>query len=74
LQKTHTKTAPWYIIRSDDKHLARKETMKVILNAGRYRGRSRTLDFLMDTDIVITGDKELKIMVKQLKKHGKSLA
>ncbi len=74
LQKTHTKTAPWYIIRSDDKHLARKETMKVILNAGRYRGRSRTLDFLMDTDIVIPGDKELKIMVKQLKKHGKSLA
>ncbi len=74
LQKTHTKTAPWYIIRSDDKHLARKETMKVILNAGRYRGRSRTLDFLVDTDIVIPGDKELKIMVKQLKKHGKSLA
>jgi polyphosphate kinase 2 len=74
LQKTHTKTAPWYIIRSDDKHLARKETMKVILNAGRYRGRSRTLDFLVDTDIVIPGDKELKIMVKQQKKHGKPLA
>lgn len=74
LQKTHTKTAPWYIIRSDDKHLARKETMKVMLNAARYRGRSRTLDFLVDTDIVIPGDKELKIMVKQRKKHGKPLA
>ncbi len=74
LQKTHTKIAPWYIIRSDDKHLARRETMKVILNTARYRGRSRTLDFLMDTDIVIPGDKELKIMIKQQKKHGKSLA
>jgi len=74
LQKTHTKTAPWYIIRSDDKHLARKETMKVMLNAARYRGRSRMLDFLVDTDIVIPGDKELKIMVKQQKKHGKPLA
>ncbi|MBT8352673.1 MAG: polyphosphate kinase 2, partial [Deltaproteobacteria bacterium] len=28
LKKAHTKKAPWYIIRSDDKHLARRETMK----------------------------------------------
>ncbi|CAD7766684.1 MAG: hypothetical protein DNFNHJIP_00082 [Candidatus Argoarchaeum ethanivorans] len=32
LQKTHTKTLPWYIIRSDDKHLARLETFKIILS------------------------------------------
>jgi len=45
LKKTHTKKSPWYVIRSDDKHLARRETMKVILNRVRYRGRSRKLDF-----------------------------
>ena len=74
LKKTHTTESPWYVIRSDDKHLARRETMKLILNTARYRGRSRTLDFLMDTDIVIPGDREVKIMLNQQKKHGKPLA
>jgi len=74
LKKTYTKKAPWYIIRSDDKHLARRETMKVILNAVRYKGRSRKLNFTTKPDIVIPGDKELKLMKKQHKKFGKSLA
>ena len=74
LQKTHTKKAPWYIIRSDDKHLARRETMKVILNSVRYKGRSRNLNFATDSDIVVPGNKELKLMAQQVKKYGKSLA
>jgi len=74
LQKTHSKKTPWYIIRSDDKHLARRETMKVILNSVKYRGRSPKLEFRLDPDIVIPGDKELMLMEKQLKKYGKSLA
>ena len=74
LKKAHTKKAPWHIIRSDDKHLARRETMKVILNSVRYQGRSRKLNFTTDPDIVIPGDKELKLMKKQQKKYGKSLA
>jgi polyphosphate kinase 2 len=73
LKKTHTKKSPWYVVRSDDKHLARRETIKVILNRVRYRGRSRKLDFNLDPDIVILGDRELKIMKKQRKKYGKSL-
>lgn len=73
LKKTHTKQSPWYVIRSDDKHLARRETMKVVLNAVRYRGRSRRLNFKPDPEIVIPGDKELKIMNEQRQKFGKSL-
>ena len=73
LKKTHTKESPWYVIRSDDKHLARRETMKVILNAVRYKGRNRKLDFKQDPDIVFMGDREIKIMQKQRKKYGKSL-
>ncbi len=73
IKKTHTKESPWYVIRSDDKPLARRETMKIILNSVRYRGRSRKLDFTMDPNIVISGAKELKIMKKQQKKYGKSL-
>ena len=73
LKKTHIKTSPWYVIRSDDKHLARRETMKVILNAVRYRGRNRKLDFTLKSDYVIAGDKELLIMKEERKKYGKFL-
>ena len=73
LKKTHTKHSPWWIIRSDNKHLARRETMKLILNSVTYKGRSRDLDFALDPAIVIPGDKELRIMKKQMKKYGKSL-
>jgi polyphosphate kinase 2 len=73
LKKTHTKKSPWYVIRSDDKHLARRETMKVILNTVKYRGRNRKLDFDLDPDIVIPGDRELDLMKKQRKQFGKSL-
>jgi len=73
LKKTHTKQSPWFIIRSDDKHLARREAIKLILNAVRYKGRSRKLDFKPDPSIVITGDKELAMMKKQMKEFGKPM-
>ena len=73
LKKTHTKQSPWWIIRSDNKHVARRETMKLILNSVPYKGRSTELDFSLDPAIVIPGDKELRIMKKQLKKYGKLL-
>ena len=74
LKKTHTKKSPWWVIRSDNKHLARRATMKVILNSARYKGRSRKLNFKPDPAIVIPGDMELKEMKKQRKKHGRFLA
>lgn len=74
LKKTHTKKSPWYIIRSDNKHLARRETMKLILNSVRYKGRNRKLDFKLDPNIVVPGDSELKEMKKQLNKYGRLLA
>jgi polyphosphate kinase 2 len=73
LKKTHTKQSPWWVIRSDNKHLARRETMKLVLNSVRYKGRSRKLDLTLDPSIVISGDKELKEMKKQRKKYGRSL-
>ena len=70
LKKTHTKDSPWFIIRSDNKQLARLETIKLILSQIKYRGRSRTLDFKLNSDIVIPGERELKIMEKQLARKG----
>ncbi len=71
LQKTNSKEAPWYIIRSDSKHAARLETMKLILNSIPYRGRSRSLNFQPNDDVVITGERELKIMERQRRRHGR---
>jgi polyphosphate kinase 2 len=73
LQKTHTPESPWWIIRSDNKMLARRETIKLILSTNSYRGRSRSLDFKPDPSVVIPGDKEIKIMKAQRKKHGRFL-
>ena len=73
LLKTHTERSPWHIIRSDNKRLARRETIKLILSLNPYRGRSRKLDFEPDKQIVVSGHKELKIMKKQIKKHGRYL-
>jgi polyphosphate kinase 2 len=71
LKKTHTPTTPWFVVRSDDKQLARLETIKLILSQIKYNGRSRRLDFSPNPNIVIRGDKELNVMQKQKRKHGR---
>jgi len=73
LQKTHKRRSPWFVIRSDNKHLARRETMKLILNSVKYRGRSRSLNFKVNPKIVIPGDVEYKSMTKEKKKYGEAL-
>lgn len=73
LQKTHTKDCPWWIIKSDDKHLARLETMKLILHSVKYQGRRRSLNFEPDPEVVVPGNLELTRMKKQIKKYGKPL-
>lgn len=73
LKKTSTAESPWFIIRSDSKHLARRETIKLILNSVHYSGRSRKLDFNLDPEIVITGKQELNKMKEQIKKYGKPI-
>jgi polyphosphate kinase len=74
LKKTHTPKTPWHIIKSDDKHLARLNTMRLILKSAKYNGRSRKLDFNPDPEIVVPGNKELKVMEKQRKQFGRFLS
>jgi polyphosphate kinase len=71
LEASHSRHAPWSIVRSNDKHLARKEAMKVILNHVDYENRNLDIDFTLDTDIVISGAHELELMDKHLKQKGK---
>ena len=71
LKKTHTTHAPWKIIRSNDKHQARLNAMKVILNSVPYDRDDSELDFVPDPNIVISGARELEMMEAQRMRNGK---
>ena len=71
LKQSHTHNSPWTIIRSNDKHKARLEAIKVILNSIDYEGRDESLDYTVDPDIVISGARELEIMNAQRTNQGK---
>jgi polyphosphate kinase 2 (PPK2 family) len=71
LRKTHTTHAPWTIIRSNDKHQARLNAMKVILNSVPYERFDPDLDFVPDHRIVVSGSRELEMMEAQLLGSGK---
>lgn len=71
LKKTHTSSAPWTIIRSNDKHLARLNAMKTILNSVPYKRFNADLDFVPCSKIVYSGAHEIEIMEAQRLREGK---
>lgn len=70
LKRTHTVDSPWIIIRSHDKHKARLNAMKVILNSVPYHKLNPNLDLVPDPDIVISGARELELMEAELLEKG----
>ena len=71
LKATHTHYAPWTVIRSDNKHLARLNAMRVILNAIDYPGRNVELNYVPDEGIVVSGAREIEIMEADRIRSGK---
>ena len=71
LKKTHTSHAPWTVIRSDDKHLARLNAMKAILNSVPYDRHDPDLDFVPDPQVVISGAREVENMEAERLRSGK---
>ncbi len=71
IKRTHTHSAPWTIIRSNDKQKARLEAIKVILDSVDYKGKDENLDYSLDASIVISGAREIEIMHAQRAKSGK---
>ena len=65
LKKTHTTHAPWKVIRADDKHRARLNAIKVILNSVPYQRLNAELDFVPDPALVISGSRELENMEEE---------
>jgi polyphosphate kinase len=71
LKRSSTSDAPWTIIRSEDKHLARLNAMRVILNAVPYRDRAAEVDFVPDPAIVLSGAQELALMEADRIRNGR---
>jgi len=71
LKATHTHYAPWTVIRSDNKHLARLNAMKVILSVVDYPDKNKDLDYRPDEGIVVSGAREIEIMEADRKRSGK---
>jgi len=72
LRRTHTAAAPWTVIRSTNKHLARLNAIRVILNAVDYAGASKDLDFVPDDNVVLSGARETELMQMAQLRKGKS--
>ena len=66
LKRTHTRETPWTVIRSHDKHRARLNAIKVILNAVPYKKLNPNLNFQPDPEIVTDGADELWRMQNEL--------
>jgi polyphosphate kinase 2 len=71
LKRTHTIDAPWTVVRSNDKHLARLNAIKVILNAVPYERLNSSLDFALDENVIVSGSRELEIMEVERVRSGK---
>jgi polyphosphate kinase 2 len=71
LRKTHNSTAPWTVIRSIDKHMARINAMKVILNSVPYERLDKNLDFVPDPNIVLSGSREMERMEAERIQEGR---
>ena len=71
LKRSHTSSAPWTIVRSNNKHLARLNTLKVILNSVPYKRINSELDFITDPEIVVSGAREIETMEADRLKKGK---
>ncbi len=71
LKKTHSNHAPWTVIRSQDKHQARLNSIKTILNAVPYDRGDTGIDYVPNPEIVISGSREVEQMEAERIRRGK---
>ncbi len=65
LRRTNTIECPWTVIRSNDKHQARLNAIKAILNAVPYPRGDTSLDYAPDPKYLFSGSRELELMEAQ---------
>ena len=74
MRRTHNATTPWTVIRSNVKHQARLNAMKVILNSVPYDKTESGLDFVPDHNVVYSGAREIELMEAQRLREGKFIS
>ena len=70
LTETNRSIAPWTIIRSDNKKLARLGCIKHILSKIDYEGKPGAEELEIDPEIVLSGIDELRLMEEGLLSPG----
>lgn len=71
ISETNRTVAPWTIVRSDNKKLARVNTIKYILQGMQYPGKLEEKYFKTDPNTIISGIDELKLMEDLLMTPGR---
>ena len=71
LKRTHSNHAPWTVIRSNNKHEARLNALRTILNSVPYERGNQEIDFVPNPDIVISGSREVEQMEAERIRRGK---
>ena len=71
LKRTHSNHAPWTVIRSNNKHLARLNAMRTILNSVPYERGNTELDYVPEPSVVISGSREVEQMEAERIRSGK---
>ena len=71
LKKTHSNHAPWTVIRSNNKHEARLNAMRTILNSVPYERGNHDLDYVPNPEVVISGSREVEQMEAERIRRGK---
>ena len=71
MKRTHTIDAPWTVVRSNNKHLARLNAIKTILNAVPCERHDPSLDFALDENVIVSGSRELEMMEVERVRSGK---
>jgi polyphosphate kinase 2 len=71
LKKSHSNHAPWTVIRSKNKHPARLNAMRTILNAVPYQRGNNEIDYVPDPNVVISGSREVEQMEAVRIRRGK---
>ncbi len=71
LKRTHSTHSPWTVIRSFNKHEARLNAMRTILNTVPYERGNNDIDYVPDPEIVISGSREVEQMEAVRIRRGK---
>jgi len=71
LRRTHSNHAPWTVIRSNNKHEARLNAMRTILNSVPYERGNREIDYVPNPDVLISGSREVEQMEAERIRRGK---